>query len=105
MDESAEVVIVGGGVMGASIAYHLTTLGVTDLVLLERNELASGSTSKSAGGIRAQFASEVDFDCSCASGPGLKTVWPPGWTTRPAQPHKGEDPAARYLVWSEDPAG
>lgn len=60
MDESAEVVIVGGGVMGASIAYHLTTLGVTDIVLLERNELASGSTSKSAGGIRAQFADELN---------------------------------------------
>ena len=60
MDESAEVVIVGGGVMGASIAYHLTTLGVTDIVLLERNELASGSTSRSAGGIRAQFADELN---------------------------------------------
>src|SRR5215217_1719247 len=57
--ESAEVVIVGGGVMGASVAYHLTTLGVTDILLLERNELASGSTSKSAGGIRAQFADEL----------------------------------------------
>jgi len=60
VDESAEVVIVGGGVMGASVAYHLTSLGVTDVVLLERNELASGSTSKSAGGIRAQFADELN---------------------------------------------
>ena len=60
MDESAEVVIVGGGVMGASVAYHLTALGITDIVLLERDELASGSTSKSAGGIRAQFADELN---------------------------------------------
>jgi glycine/D-amino acid oxidase-like deaminating enzyme len=60
VSESAEVVIVGGGVMGASVAYHLTTLGVTDIVLLEGNELASGSTSKSAGGIRAQFADELN---------------------------------------------
>ena len=58
--DSAEVVIVGGGVMGASVAYHLTALGVTDIVLRERNELASGSTSKSAGGIRAQFADELN---------------------------------------------
>ncbi len=59
--ESAEVVIVGGGVMGASVAYHLTELGITDVVLLERETLASGSTSKSAGGIRAQFADELNI--------------------------------------------
>jgi sarcosine oxidase subunit beta len=59
--ETAEVVIVGGGVMGASVAYHLTELGITDIVLLERETLASGSTSKSAGGIRAQFADELNI--------------------------------------------
>jgi sarcosine oxidase subunit beta len=57
---SASVVIVGGGAVGASAAYHLTRLGVTEVVLLERDELASGSTSKSAGGIRAQFADELN---------------------------------------------
>jgi sarcosine oxidase subunit beta len=59
-DESAEVVIVGGGAMGASTAFHLTELGITDVVLLERATLASGSTGKSAGGIRAQFADELN---------------------------------------------
>ena len=59
--ETAEVVIVGGGVMGASVAYHLTELGITDVVLLERETLASGSTSKSAGGIRAQFADDLNI--------------------------------------------
>jgi sarcosine oxidase, subunit beta len=58
--ESAEVVIVGGGAMGASVAYHLAKLGTTDVVLLERESLASGSTSKAAGGIRAQFADELN---------------------------------------------
>lgn len=58
--ESAEVVIVGGGAMGASVAYHLARKGVKDVVLLERETLASGSTSKSAGGIRAQFADELN---------------------------------------------
>jgi sarcosine oxidase, subunit beta len=58
--ESAEVVIVGGGAMGASAAWHLRELGITDVVLLERDSLASGSTAKSAGGIRAQFADELN---------------------------------------------
>jgi sarcosine oxidase subunit beta len=59
--ESAEVVVVGGGAMGASVAWHLRELGITDVVLLERDSLASGSTSKSAGGIRAQFADELNI--------------------------------------------
>ena len=61
MPESAEVVIVGGGVVGTSAAYHLAELGVTDVVLLERDTLGSGSTSKSAGGIRTQFADELNI--------------------------------------------
>jgi sarcosine oxidase, subunit beta len=65
--ESAEVVIVGGGAMGASVAYHLTELGVTDVVLLERETLASGSTSKSAGGIRAQFADALNIEIALRS--------------------------------------
>jgi sarcosine oxidase subunit beta len=58
--ESADVVIVGGGAIGASAAYHLAARGVTDVVLLERDVLGSGSTSKSAGGIRLQFADELN---------------------------------------------
>ena len=46
--------------MGAATAYHLVRLGLTDVVLLERETLASGSTSKSAGGFRAQFADELN---------------------------------------------
>lgn len=45
----AQVVIIGGGVGGASIAYHLTQMGWRDVVVLERNELTSGSTFHSAG--------------------------------------------------------
>jgi sarcosine oxidase subunit beta len=58
---SAEVVVIGGGVMGASVAWHLRELGVTDVVVCERETLASGSTRASAGGIRTQFADEVNI--------------------------------------------
>ena len=60
MVESAEVVIIGGGAMGTSVAYHLAKLGLTEVVLLERDALGAGSTSKAAGGIRAQFADELN---------------------------------------------
>ena len=59
--ETREVVIVGGGAMGASVAWHLRELGVCDVVLLERDSLAAGSTSRSAGGIRTQFSDELNI--------------------------------------------
>jgi glycine/D-amino acid oxidase-like deaminating enzyme len=46
---SARVVIVGGGVIGCSIAYHLTKIGINDVVLLERKQLTSGTTWHAAG--------------------------------------------------------
>ena len=49
MVEHARAVIIGGGVGGTSIAYHLTELGWTDIVLVDRAELTSGSTFHSAG--------------------------------------------------------
>src|SRR3954452_5090450 len=49
MTEHARAVIIGGGVGGTSIAYHLAQLGWTDVVLLDRAELTSGSTFHSAG--------------------------------------------------------
>ncbi len=58
---SADVVVIGGGALGASTAWHLRELGIDDVVLVERDTLASGSTSKSAGGIRAQFADELNI--------------------------------------------
>jgi sarcosine oxidase subunit beta len=54
-------VIIGGGALGAATAFHLRRLGVSDIVLLERDALGSGSTSKAAGGIRAQFADELNI--------------------------------------------
>jgi sarcosine oxidase subunit beta len=56
----AEVVVVGGGITGSSIAFHLAEAGV-DVCLLERSELASGSTSRAAGGVRAQFSDPLNI--------------------------------------------
>jgi dimethylglycine dehydrogenase len=51
MKSSAQVVVIGGGVVGASVLYHLTEAGWTDVVLVERKELTAGSTWHSAGGM------------------------------------------------------
>ena len=45
----ADVVIIGGGIVGTSLAYHLAKLGITDVVLLERKQLTSGTTWHAAG--------------------------------------------------------
>lgn len=54
------MVIIGGGAIGASIAFHLGEAGVEDVLLLERGELGSGSTGKGAGGVRAMFSDELN---------------------------------------------
>ena len=51
MRERAQVVVIGGGVVGCSVLYHLTRAGWTDAVLLERKELTAGSTWHAAGGM------------------------------------------------------
>ena len=63
----ASVVIVGGGVVGLSTAYHLARAGVTDVVLVEKGELGSGSTCKAAGGVRAQFSDAVNIELGARS--------------------------------------
>lgn len=59
---SASVVVIGGGVMGLSAAYHLARAGVSDVVVIERHTLGSGSTCKAAGGVRAQFSDPVNIE-------------------------------------------
>ena len=60
LPDRSQVVVVGGGVMGTSAAFHLAEAGVS-VVLLERDELASGSTSRAAGGVRANFSDELNI--------------------------------------------
>jgi len=64
---TAGAVIIGGGVVGCSIAYHLARRGLTDVLVLERDAVGSGTTSKAAGGIRAQFATEAEIRFSLES--------------------------------------
>jgi sarcosine oxidase subunit beta len=64
---SADVVIVGGGVMGVSVAFHLAEAGVRNVLLLDRGQLGAGSTSKAAGGVRAQFADPLNVQLGVRS--------------------------------------
>jgi sarcosine oxidase subunit beta len=67
-DTSAEVVIIGAGIAGASIAWHLTEAGCRNVALLERDSVqGKGSTGKSMGGVRAQFATEANIRMSLYS--------------------------------------
>lgn len=66
MAERADALIIGGGVIGASIAYHLALRGLKPVVF-ERDLLGSGNTGRSAGGIRAQFTTEVNIKLSLYS--------------------------------------
>jgi sarcosine oxidase subunit beta len=67
LPRTASVVVIGGGVVGCSIAYHLARRGLTDVVVLERETVGSGTTSKAAGGIRAQFTTETEIRFSLES--------------------------------------
>src|SRR5260221_8080570 len=68
MRRTADVVIIGGGCMGASVAYHLTRRGVHDVVLVEREPmLGTGSTGRNAGGVRHQFSNEANIRLSIES--------------------------------------
>ncbi|MFF8846365.1 NAD(P)/FAD-dependent oxidoreductase [Streptomyces sp. NPDC015127] len=64
---AADVVIIGGGVMGASIAFHLAEAGVDDIVVVERGDLGSGSSGKPIGGVRAQFSDPLNIELGSRS--------------------------------------
>ena len=67
---SADVAIVGGGIVGSSIAYHLTAAGCTNVLVIERETAqGKGSTGKSMGGVRAQFSTPVNIQMSMYSIP------------------------------------
>jgi sarcosine oxidase, subunit beta len=70
---TADIVIIGGGVMGASAAYHLAARGVQNIVLLEKEEFfGTGATGRCAGGVRYQFSTEINIKLSLESLPMLE---------------------------------
>ncbi|HEX8142107.1 MAG TPA: FAD-dependent oxidoreductase [Pyrinomonadaceae bacterium] len=68
MTETADVVIIGGGIVGASVAYHLVEAGCRDVLIVERERAQGlGSSGKGAGGVRAQFATAINIEMSLYS--------------------------------------
>src|SRR5437763_5496395 len=73
----ARIVIAGAGAVGASIAYHLALLGARDVVLAERNRIASGATGKAMGGFRQQFSTEAEVRLAQESARLFRELGPP----------------------------
>jgi sarcosine oxidase subunit beta len=67
MEKTADVVIIGGGIIGLSIAYYLVLKKAGKIVLFEKGQLGEGSTSRCVGGIRTQFSTEINIRFSLES--------------------------------------
>src|SRR3954451_20601561 len=77
--DRADRVIVGGGGLGTSAAFHLAEAGAK-VVLLERDQLGSGSTSKAAGGFRTQFSDPLNIEIARRSAEAFRAFGTrPGW--------------------------
>jgi sarcosine oxidase subunit beta len=63
----ARIAVAGAGAIGASVAFHLASLGARDVVLVDREQIASGSTSKAMGGVRQQFSTAAEVRLAQAS--------------------------------------
>ena len=61
MIKSAEILIIGGGIIGTSLLYHLSKSGIRDICLLDQGELASGSTGDSAAIVRHHYTNEISI--------------------------------------------
>jgi sarcosine oxidase subunit beta len=73
LPKTADIVIIGGGVMGASTLYHLAQRGVKNVVLLEKEEFfGTGATGRCAGGVRYQFSTEINVRLSMESLPMIE---------------------------------
>ena len=102
--DRARVVIIGGGVGGASIAYHLAQLGERDVVLLDRNELTSGSTFHSAG-LVGQLRSSVSLTRMMMDSVELYRTLDCGWVQcggiRLACTPEREQEVLRQVAWAK----
>ena len=110
LPDRARVVIIGGGVGGTSIAYHLAQLGERDVVLLDRNELTSGSTFHSAG-LVGQLRGSVSltrmmmYSVDLYRRLGAESEFDPGWTEcgglRLACTPEREQEIHRQVAWAQ----
>jgi glycine cleavage system aminomethyltransferase T/glycine/D-amino acid oxidase-like deaminating enzyme len=104
LPDRARVVIIGGGVGGASIAYHLTKLGERDVILLDRNELTSGSTFHSAG-LVGQLRSSVSLTRMVMDSVELYRELDCGWVEcggiRLACTAEREQEVMRQVAWAK----
>src|SRR3954447_310461 len=102
--DSARVVVIGGGVGGASIAYHLAQLGETDVVLVDRDELTSGSTFHSAG-LVGQLRSSVSLTKMMMHSVELYRTLECGWIEcgglRLACTPEREEEVMRQVAWAK----
>ena len=60
MSETADAVVIGAGVVGASVAYHLAKVGVARVIVVEKRFLAAGATGKSSGLVRMHYDNEPE---------------------------------------------
>ena len=60
MSKTADVVIIGGGISGCAIAYNLAKKGVKNIVVIEKDYLASGATGRCGAGVRQQWGTEMN---------------------------------------------
>ncbi|MBW1695809.1 MAG: FAD-binding oxidoreductase [Deltaproteobacteria bacterium] len=67
MKKTADIVIIGGGIIGVSVAYHLARMGAKNIVLFEKDHICEGSTALCAGGIRRQFTSHITMEFAIKS--------------------------------------
>ena len=104
LPDRARVVIIGGGVGGASIAYHLAQLGERDVVLVDRNELTSGSTFHSAG-LVGQLRGSVSLTRMMMDSVALYRTLDCGWVEcggiRLACTEEREQEVMRQVAWSK----
>jgi 4-methylaminobutanoate oxidase (formaldehyde-forming) len=103
LPDRAKIVIIGGGVGGTSIAYHLAQLGESDVVLLDRNELTSGSTFHSAG-LVGQLRGSVSLTRMMMDSVALYRTLDCGWVEcggiRLACTPEREQEVLRQVAWS-----
>ena len=94
---TATIVIIGGGVMGVSAAFHLAEAGVSPIIVLDKGDLGGGSTTKAAGGVRAQFSDPINIALGLR---GLAAF--ENFATRPGYPIDLHQPGYLFLLTSPE---